>query len=835
MRVKDRMASFAARGRLRASVIGLAVAVVVALALLQGVNLWSRHRQTVSETEVRTSDLTYILAEHMRSSISAVDASLKQLVLHSARVGGPNAPAASWQPVLGTAIAGMSYVGSLTVTDADGVIRHSTIPALIGQSRREEYLFTRLAADPKAGIVADTPFRSLIDQRIIIPLGRALVAADGSFQGVVVATLVPEAFRDFYKSVDVGHGGLIWVMHSTGLVFFREPSTADPRQTIDLSPLLRAAMQQSNAGVLRAPLDPGGPTYVSAWHALDEPPIIIAVSFNMPEALRAWRRDALLSIGLTLLVALAMGVASFQVVRQVDARAAAEQTLVQRDQELVEAQRVAGLGAARFTGPSFMVQVSSQLCTLLVLPAESGEMTLDTLLERLIVPDRARLREALESCLASGRRCELEVHAKNPEGAERILQFEGVVQDTGDSEGASIFAIFQDVTEHRLAEQRSTEAQRLAALGRLTGGVAHDFNNLLTVIKGYSDLLLARLDENDPARRSIEEIEKAAERAAGRTRQLLAFSRKQILQPKVLELNTIVADVENMLRRLIGEDIQLAFNLDPALGRVKADPGQLEQVLLNLAVNARDAMPQGGRLIIETTNVNLDEIYARNYVGVEPGPYVMLAVSDTGCGMDKETQSQIFEPFFTTKEAGKGTGLGLSTAYGIVKQSGGNIWVYSEPGKGTTFKIYLPRVGEPSEIAETRAPATGSFRGSETILLVEDEETLRKLAREILETSGYTVLAAANANEALFLHSQHQGQIGLMVTDVVMPEMSGRELAQHIATLDSEMKVLFMSGYTDDAIVFHGVLEEGIDFLQKPFSLEALERKVREVLDKRQE
>src|SRR6266511_1061633 len=783
----DRLAGFAARGRLRTSVIGLTVAVVLALALLQGLNLWSRYRQTVSETQARTSDLTYMLTEHMRSSVAAVDASLKQLVLHNVRVGGPSAPPASWQPVLGTAIAGMSYVGSLAVTDAEGVIRHSTLPALIGQSRREEFLFKRLAADPKAGIVADTPFPGLIDQRIMIPLGRALVAADGSFQGIVVATLIPGAFRDFHTSVDVGRSGVIWVMHPTGLVFFHAPAASQP---MEVSSLLRSAMQRRNAGVLMAPFESGGATYVSAWRALDEPPIIVAVSFNLPEALRAWRRDALLSIGLTLFVALAMGLASFQVVRQLGARAAAEQALVQRDQELVEAQRVAGLGAARFTGSSFTVQLSSQLCTLLGLPTEHREMALDALLERLIEPDRARLREALESCLASGISCVLEVHGKLTDGTERILWFEGVVQNARHGEGGSIFAIFQDVTEHRIAEQRSTQAQRLAAIGRLTGGVAHDFNNLLTVITGYSQLLLARLNTND-------------------------------------------ADVETMLRRLIGEDIQLALNLHPALGRVKADPGQIEQVLVNLAVNARDAMPQGGTLIIETSNVSLDETYARNHVAVQPGRYVMLAVSDTGCGMDKETQAQIFEPFFTTKDAGKGTGLGLSTVYGIVKQSEGNIWVYSEPGKGTTFKIYMPRIEEPSEIAETRAPVTVSLRTSETILLVENEETLRKLAHDILEMSGYNVLAAANGKEALLLHSQHSGRIQLMITDVVMPEMSGRELAERVVAVDGKLKVLYMSGYTDDAIVYHGVLEEGIDFIQKPFSPDALARKVREVLDKR--
>jgi signal transduction histidine kinase/ActR/RegA family two-component response regulator len=816
-------------------VIGVAVAVVVALILVQVVNLWSLYKQTVNDTRARATDLSYILAEHMQSSVAAVDSSLKQLVLHSGRVGGPNAPDNSWSPVLRTAKAGMSYVGSLTVTDADGVIRHSTIPALIGQSRREEFLYVRLATDPNAGIVADTPFRSLADERIIIPLGRRLSAADGSFQGIVVATLVPEAFRDFYKAVDVGSGGVIWVMHSTGLMFLREPAEVDrsghPKEA---SPLLRTAMQGNSIGAVSESLETGGPPYTSGWRALSEPPITLAVSLNLREALRVWRRDALLSIALTAVVALALAFASLQLIRQLDLRAAAELSLVQREQELVEAQRVAGLGTARFSPPDFATQLSPQLCSLLGLPPEFEETTLDALLECFIEPGRARLREALESCLASGTPWQLELSATLADGAERILWSEGARLTGGNLGDAKILAVLQDVTLQRLAEERSSQSERLAAIGRLTGGVAHDFNNLLTVIIGHSDLLLTRIDQNSPTSRHVEEIVKAAERAGDLTRQLLAFSRKQILHPKVLELNAIVADVEKMLRRLIGEDIKLVLNLDRNLGRVRADPGQIEQVLMNLAVNSRDAMPQGGRLTIETRNVDLDESYARNHVTVQPGPYVMIAVSDTGYGMDKETQSHIFEPFFTTKEAGKGTGLGLATVYGIVKQSGGNIWVYSEQKRGTTFKIYLPRVGEPAEVGPTRRLAATVLHGSETILLVEDEATLRRLAREVLETCGYTVLEAANGNEALLLHSQHQGRIQLMVTDVVMPEMSGRELAERIATMDPELRVLYMSGYTDDAVVLHGVLAEAVDFIQKPFSPDALAEKVRVVLDKRE-
>ena len=394
-----------------------------------------------------------------------------------------------------------------------------------------------------------------------------------------------------------------------------------------------------------------------------------------------------------------------------------------------------------------------------------------------------------------------------------------------------------DITERLRTEQALRESeeqlrasQRLEAVGQLAGGVAHDFNNLLTVITGYSDLLLRRLPEEDSQRQKILEIKQAAERAAALTRQLLAFSRKQVLQPKVLDLNCLVTETSKMLRRLIGEDIELVLALKSALGRVLADPGQLEQVIMNLVVNARDAMPQGGKIIIETHNVELSETYAGMHLAVKPGPYVMLAISDTGNGMDAETQQHIFEPFFTTKEVGKGTGLGLATVYGIVKQSGGNIWLYSEVGRGTTFKIYLPRVEEKAAGPQPVHARAEMLRATETVLLVEDEAIVRALTRSILEESGYQVLEAAHGEEALRACERHEGPIHLLLTDVVMPLLSGRELAERIAQLRPAVRVLYMSGYTDDAIVHHGVLEAGTAFLEKPFTPEALTRKVREVL-----
>jgi two-component system cell cycle sensor histidine kinase/response regulator CckA len=409
-----------------------------------------------------------------------------------------------------------------------------------------------------------------------------------------------------------------------------------------------------------------------------------------------------------------------------------------------------------------------------------------------------------------------------------------------DGHVTEMLALIEDLTGVKRLEQQFLQAQKMEAVGRLAGGIAHDFNNLLTAILGSTELLLEMLPADHPGREEATETQKAALRAAELTRQLLAFSRQQVLAPRVLSLNEAVAGTEKMLRRLLGEDVDLHTLLADDLSAVRADPGQLEQVIVNLAVNARDAMPTGGKLTIETANVTLDEAYGQAHAVVVPGSYVMLVVSDTGMGMDAATQARLFEPFFTTKPKGKGTGLGLATVYGIVKQSGGYVWAYSEPGRGTTFKIYLPRVDAPVESASAHPAVPGSLHGAETILVVEDQEEVRKVIRRMLEARGYRVLVAPSGPEALRigreletlrLAEQHGQTIDLLVTDVVMPGMNGREVALLLAPSFPKMKVLYLSGYTDESIVRHGMLEPGIAFLQKPFNTQALARKVRDVLD----
>jgi two-component system cell cycle sensor histidine kinase/response regulator CckA len=443
--------------------------------------------------------------------------------------------------------------------------------------------------------------------------------------------------------------------------------------------------------------------------------------------------------------------------------------------------------------------------------------------------DHQKVNELL---LEQGSFIDVEVEWKRKDGTPITVRSSGwpIKDETGRVAFLELFA--EDVTERRALERQLRMAQKMEAVGRLSGGIAHDFNNLLGVIIGYSQVLKRSLKPENPLYEHAEEIEKASQRAVSLTRQLLAFSRQQVLEPVILNMNALLTDMEKMLPRLIGEDVALALALDPTLAQVKADPGQVEQVIMNLAVNARDAMPDGGKLTIQTANVNLDTAYTHQHPGSRVGSYVMLRVTDTGTGIDPEIQAQIFEPFFTTKERDKGTGLGLATVYGVVKQSGGYIAVDSEKGKGASFSVYLPRVEHAVTALDigTELPAK-SIRGSETILLVEDEESLRKLANMFLRDNGYQVLAAGDGAQALQIARQHTGPIHLLLTDVVMPGINGRVLAERLAAGQPGMKILYMSGYTDSFIAGHGVLEAGSHLLHKPFTEETLTRKVRELLD----
>jgi PAS domain S-box-containing protein len=450
--------------------------------------------------------------------------------------------------------------------------------------------------------------------------------------------------------------------------------------------------------------------------------------------------------------------------------------------------------------------------------------------EKEVFVDAREHARLLEEFHRTGRMDGCEVRWKRQDGNTITVRISGrAVAGADESESDVLEALAEDITERRVLEDQFRQAQKMEAVGRLAGGVAHDFNNLLMVIGGYTEVLLSQMEPQHPLYPQAHAIQQASDRATTLTRQLLAFSRKQLQELKVIDVNAIVLDMERLLRPLIGENVKLTTQLPADVGCTRADAGQLEQVIMNLVVNAKDAMPHGGKIVIRTANVDLDESHRREHIFIKPGPYIMLSVRDTGHGMDPETQARIFEPFFTTKEKGKGTGLGLSTVYGIVKQSGGYIFVQSEPARGTAFTIYLPRVNEPSEVHGIAPAPIAAAGGSETVLLVEDEESVRELVRHTLAMRGYSVLEAENGPAALALCHQHKEKIDLLITDVVMPGMSGHELVQQLRALRPEVKVLYLSGYTEDAFAAQsGVTNQS--FLQKPFTLQNLARKVREVL-----
>lgn len=466
--------------------------------------------------------------------------------------------------------------------------------------------------------------------------------------------------------------------------------------------------------------------------------------------------------------------------------------------------------------------------TLLSLPASAlyprQKARLAAFVQTVFEQGQGRTDE-LSGLTRNGNSLEIEISASTiqVEGRTCLLMFANDV--------SSYKQLQKALQERRQWEEQYYQAQKLEAIGRLTTGIAHDFNNMLTAINGFAELLQAELLPDDPLREMADKILRSGRHATDLVRQLLIFSRKQIIEPRILTLNKVVTEMNKMLQRIIGENIELKILLTPELWPVKADPSQMEQVILNLAINARDAMPEGGRLTIETNNVVLDETYPTHHLGAQPGEYVLLTLSDTGHGMSPEVKAHIFEPFFTTKDIGQGTGLGLATVFGIVKQNGGDIWVYSEEGIGTTFKIYLPRAEHAT--LPLASPEIGAEMptGDETILLVEDDLAVREVARRVLEKQGYTLLEVQNGQAALLLFSQYTGKIDLLLTDVIMPEISGKALSQKAIGLSPGLKTLFMSGYTDETITHHGVLEPGVAFLQKPFSPMTLARKVRAVLD----
>ena len=934
--------------RLRRSIVVFIVGIFILVVGLRSANLHWRHENIIQENERRAASLALVLSEHLEQTIATVDAALSQLVLHSERVGGPNAPAPVWDPVLAAAYSGLAGVGSITLLNDTGLITHSTLQSIIGQSRISQFMYRYLSTVPTSELLADTPYRSILDGRMLIPLGRRLATPEGNFDGAVVATLEPEQLRSFYRSVDVGANGTISVLHPTGIVLFREPSIGNPAgEKAHESPLFTATRDEFGKGLLRGALTPNGRPYISAFRSLSKPYLFLAVSLNEDDVLADWYDElwrTAIAIGL---IGLLLVVAGFLINREIRARGVADAALranrarlneimdrapilvsvkdvngrlqfinrelekllrVSRseaegkrledltptdaagvvsalDQEVIDTKSTLqreitystqdGKRTAMFVkfplldqagnvefvvsfsmdltnqrrGESWFKAIMDHAPSAVVLKDVNGRFLFaNQALERWLGKSAPDMVGSITKDLFSAEYAQQHddfdrevLEAKEPRqreflaplaiGNRNVLFTKFPIFDLeGNLEG--IGSIGTDITERKHAEVQLAQTQRMEAVGKLTGGIAHDFNNLLTVIIGNAEILAEELQNNERLQPLAQVTLDAAERSATLTQRLLAFGRRQLLEPRATDTNQLLGDMADLIERAAGRGkivYQLADDLWPAM----VDPGQLETAVLNLVVNSRDAMPAGGSITVETANAELDDFYAQMNPDAKPGEYVMVAVSDAGTGMAPEVVARVFEPFFTTKEVGKGTGLGLPTIYGFIKQSGGHVKIYSEEGHGTVVRLYVPRANAPSIVPALTAAGREQLPGGrELILLVEDDKLVRTHTENQLIELGYRVTSATSPAEAMKI-ARLIGKPDLLLTDIVMPGgENGCELAARMRERWPDLKVLCTSGYADRAI--EGLadgLADGIHFLGKPFRRKDLALKVREVLD----
>jgi PAS domain S-box-containing protein len=836
-------------GRLRARIRILLVVVYALLAASLAIALFINRNEAVNEGERRAETLALILGDHLARTIGGVDTTLKQLALVGGRLGGSSAAGAAWDPVLQAARSGASGIAVLAVSDAAGIIRHATLPVLIGQSRADTFLFRQLADNPAAGLVVDKPFRGRVSGQWVIPFGRRLVDADGKFAGFVVATLEPGQLRQFYRTLDIGRGGVISVLHPDRAVLVREPSTDDasgrPGQD---DPLVALQKSGARSGFLHAPLKPDGPSYFTAYRMLADPPLLVAVSLSERDVLSAWWASTVTSATIVAAFGALLMIAWHMIMGEIRARGEAEAQLRAQTTELAAAverheKAEAALRTNQAQFQSIMDHSPMQVSlrdlqgrfifvnkAYIEFSGETEERILGRTFHELRPKEHADIVAAQDrEVIANRRAMQWEMMLQKPQGLRTVLIVKFPIYGKS-GEIILLGAIVADVTEQKRAEQTIIQTQRIESLGQLTGGIAHDFNNLLTSILLNADVLASLLD--DKLKPLAESVRLAAERGADLTRRLLAFGRRQMLEPRPTDVRGLLAGMEPLMHRTLGEHIEIRTVHAAGLWHATVDPGQLENAVLNLAVNARDAMPNGGRLTIETTNVDLDAEQMAAFPEGKAGQYVMVAVCDTGCGMTPEVVARAFEPFFTTKDVGKGTGLGLSMVYGFVKQSGGQVRIISQVGAGTEVRIYLPRSAEVQASAGAAPAAPHELpRGDETILFVEDDPMVREHTGRQIVGLGYTVVAAENAIEALRIASDGVAP-DLLFTDVVMPGgMNGRQLALKLRERWPCLRVLYTSGYAHGQLTIDGESVPSKYVLGKPYRRADLAAKLREVLD----
>jgi PAS domain S-box-containing protein len=831
-----------ASDRLRTSVLALFATVFIVLASVVALGALFYRHELLADGQRRAETLAFVLGDHFARTISAIDTTLSQLSVHGARAGAPGAANANWPALIEAARVGLAGASAVVVIDATGIIRHSTVPTLVGQSRVDFFLFRRLSGDASAGFLADVPFRGQQSGQWVIPFGRRLTGPDGQFAGIVVATLEPSRLRAFYQTIDVGRKGFISILHPERAVLFREPSLTDTMgASASDNPLMARWKEGSSSGFLRGQLERGGPDYLSAYRTLQDPPLLVAVSLAEGEILASWWLGAIVSAIIVAGFGVLLFIAWRMIMREIHARAMQAKELAIAMSQREEADAALRASQAQFRsimqhapmmvslkdreGRYTFVNEAFQKFT-----GRGDEIVLGKTAADLNDKEFADFIAAEDRTAMEGRRpIQREVIAPPEHGSRTTLLMKFPVFDER-NEVVGVGTVMTDITEQKQAQLALAQAQRIESLGQLTGGIAHDFNNLLTSILLNADVLASVLDEK--LRPLAEAVRLAAERGADLTRRLLAFGRRQMLEPRPTNVTQLLAGMEPLMRRTLGEHIEIGFRQEADPWSATVDPGQLENAVLNLAVNARDAMPNGGKLTIETANVELGAEETAESSDIKPGHYVMVAVSDTGTGMPPDVVARAFEPFFTTKDVGKGTGLGLSMVYGFVKQSGGGVRMHSEVGRGTVVRLYLPRSMTESAAAEIQPVAAQALpRGQETILFVEDDAMVRKHTGMQIINLGYQVVIAEDAAEAIALVEDGCNP-DLLFTDVVMPGgMNGRQLALKLRERYPNLRVLYTSGYAHGRLTIDGESVPTKYVLGKPYRRADLAAKLREVLD----